>query len=526
MKKHYDFLVIGSGLAGLSFALKVADYGKVAILTKSTLAETNTSYAQGGIAAVTYAPDDAEKHIRDTIVAGDGFCNKAIVELVVKQAPEQIRELVNWGTNFDKEKSGKFNLAKEGGHSEHRILHHKDNTGAEIQRALIEKVKQHPSIDVYEKYFAVDLITQHHLGKLVKRRNKNIECFGVYALDVKTEKIITFQSKVTLMASGGTGNLYSTTTNPHIATGDGIAMVYRAKGNVEHMEFVQFHPTSLYNPGEKPSFLITEAMRGFGGILKTTDGTEFMHNYDTRGSLAPRDIVARAIDNEMKVRGDDYVYLDCTHLDKNKLIEHFPNIHEKCKSLGIDITSDYIPVVPAAHYLCGGIITDANGCTTINRLYAAGETASTGLHGANRLASNSLMEAIVFADLAAKHALGQFSNYEYNLDIPEWDDKGVRHPEEMVLITQNFKELQQIFSVYVGIVRSNIRLKRALDRLEIIYNETEDLYRKSTLSVTLCELRNLINVGYLIIKMATRREDSRGLHYNLDYPPEVTMKIK
>jgi L-aspartate oxidase len=303
-------------------------------------------------------------------------------------------------------------------------------------------------------------------------------------------------------------------------------MVYRAKGTVENMEFVQFHPTSLYNPGEKPSFLITEAMRGFGGLLRTTDGNEFMHNYDKRGSLAPRDIVARAIDNEMKVRGDDFVYLDCTHLDADRLVEHFPNISDKCLSMGIDITKDYIPVVPAAHYSCGGIKVDENGHTRINRLYAAGETTSTGLHGANRLASNSLIEAIVFADRSAKHAVKRVDSIHFENEIPDWDAKGVTHPEEMVLITQNYKEMQQIFSVYVGIVRSNLRLKRALDRLEIIYKETEQLYRKSTLSVKLCELRNLINVGYLIIKMAMKREESRGLHYNLDYPPEKGLKIR
>ncbi len=525
MRKHYDFLVVGSGLAGLSFALKVAHKGKVAVVTKASLNETNTSYAQGGIAAVTYKPDDPEKHVTDTLIAGDGMCNEEVVRLVVNEGPQQIDELVKWGTQFDKEKDGRFDLAKEGGHSEHRILHHKDNTGTEIQRALSEEVIQHPNIDVFENYFAVDIITQHHLGSLVKRRHNDIKCYGIYALEISTGKVFTINSKVTLMATGGTGNLYSTTTNPPVATGDGIAMVYRAKGTVENMEFVQFHPTSLYNPGERPSFLITEAMRGFGGILKTSDGKEFMNNYDFRGSLAPRDIVARAIDNEMKVRGDDFVYLDCTHLDSEKLIEHFPNINEKCLSLGIDITKDYIPVVPAAHYLCGGIKVDKNGRTGIDRLYAAGETSSTGLHGANRLASNSLIEAIVFSNLAAKHALEKIDEYEFNEEIPEWDAKGVTHPEEMVLITQNYKEMQQIFSVYVGIVRSNLRLKRALDRLEIIYLETEELYRKSTLSVQLCELRNLINVGYLIIKMAMHREESRGLHYNLDYPPKNGLKI-
>ncbi len=520
MKKHFDFLVVGSGLAGLSYALKVANHGKVAVITKTDLSETNTSYAQGGIAAVISEPDSYDKHIADTLKAGGGLCNEDVVKMVVKEAPNQIKELINWGTNFDKDKDGNFNLAKEGGHSEYRILHHKDNTGYEIQRALSERVKKHPNIEIFEHYFAIDIITQHHLGHLVKRKFESIECYGVYAFNIKTREIFTFLSKITMIATGGTGNLYSTTTNPKIATGDGIAMVYRAKGTVENMEFVQFHPTSLYNPGERPSFLITEAMRGFGAILKTIDGKEFMHKYDERGSLAPRDIVARAIDNEMKIRGDDYVYLDCTHSSKSELKKQFPNIYDKCRSLGLDISVDMIPVVPAAHYLCGGIKVDMNGYSWVKRLYAAGEAASTGLHGANRLASNSLLEAIVYANNAAKHSITAYGNFRLNKDIPDWDDKGVRHPEEMVLITQSYREMQQIFSVYVGIVRSNIRLKRALDRLEIIYKETEELYRKSTLSVQLCELRNLINVGYLIIKMAMHREESIGLHYNIDYPPK------
>ena len=526
MQKKYDVLVIGSGLAGLSFALKVAEKGKVAILTKTNLEETNTSYAQGGIAAVTYEPDNYEKHILDTLTAGDGLCNEEVVRSVVSEAPDQIDELIQWGTKFDKEKSGKFNLAKEGGHSERRILHHKDNTGSEIQRALSERVRAHRNIDVFEHYFAVDLITQHHLGNLVKRRFNDIECFGAYVLDIKKQKIITFLSRITMIATGGTGNLYSTTTNPVIATGDGIAMVYRAKGTVENMEFVQFHPTSLYNPNERPSFLITEALRGHGGILKTIDGKEFMHKYDKRGSLAPRDIVARAIDNEMKIRGDDYVYLDCRHLEPDSLRENFPNITEKCRGLGIDVTKDYIPVVPAAHYLCGGIKVDIMGRTWIKRLYAAGEASSTGLHGANRLASNSLLEAIVYADRAAKDAGECMLQYKLNSSIPDWNESGVQHPEEMVLITQSYREMQQIFSAYVGIVRSNLRLKRAIDRLSIIYNETEELYRKSILSVQLCELRNLINVGYLIIKMAMRREESRGLHYTIDFPPENGLRIE
>lgn len=521
MELKYDFLVIGTGLGGMSFALKVAEHGKVCVITKAEMEETNTRYAQGGIAAVTYEPDSYEKHVEDTLVAGDHLCIEEVVRMVVKEAPDQIRELIQWGTHFDKESNGKYDLAREGGHSEHRILHHKDNTGQEIQRALSVQVRKHPNIDLLENHFAVDLITQHHLGELVKRHMTDIQCYGAYVLDLKTQKVIKILSKTTLLASGGAGNLYSTTTNPHIATGDGVAMVYRAKGVIENMEFVQFHPTSLYNPGESPSFLISEAMRGYGGILRNQMGEKFMNKYDPRGSLAPRDVVARAIDNEMKIHGHDFVYLDNTHMSGKELKEHFPNITEKCASLGIDIAKDRIPVVPAAHYMCGGVKVDMDGQTWIKRLYAVGEVSSTGLHGANRLASNSLIEAIVYSNRAASHAVQHVPEYELADRIPEWDDTGTTHPEEMVLITQNLKELKQIMSNYVGIVRSDLRLERATARLEIIYRETEDLYRKSKVSPRICELRNLINVGYLVIKMAQSRKESRGLHYNLDYPKRL-----
>ena len=525
MKKTVDFLVLGSGLAGLSFALKVAEHGKVCLITKTELEETNTHYAQGGIAAVTYEPDSYDKHISDTIVAGDGLCNEEVVRQLVKDAPAQIEELINWGASFDRKSNGDFDLAREGGHSEHRILHHKDSTGAEIQKKLSRQAREHKNIEILENHFAVDLITQHHLGIMVKRYNDTIRCFGAYVLDFDSDEVMTILAKTTLVATGGVGNLYQTTTNPPIATGDGIAMVYRAKGIVENMEFVQFHPTSLFNPGERPSFLISEALRGFGAILKTRDGQEFMEKYDKRASLAPRDIVARAIDNEMKVRGDDFVYLDATHLDDKGLKSHFPNISDKCLSLGIDISKDPIPVVPAAHYICGGIKVDHDGRTWINHLYAAGEVSSTGLHGANRLASNSLIEAIVYADRSARAAIRETGSVKFQENIPDWDYEGTSHPEEMVLITQNFKEMQQIMSNYVGIVRSDLRLNRALNRLEIIYRETEALYKKSTLSKTLCELRNMINVSYLIIKMAQDRKESRGLHYNTDYPEKSNLDI-
>ncbi|HSH53325.1 MAG TPA: L-aspartate oxidase [Bacteroidales bacterium] len=518
MVRKTDFLVIGAGIAGLSYALKVAEHGNVILISKADLKEANTKYAQGGIAAVTYQPDNYEKHIQDTLIAGDGLCNKEVVEMVVREAPDQIKQLIDWGVNFDRNEKGKYDLGREGGHSEYRVLHHKDNTGEEIQNSLVRKVKANQNIEILEYHFAVDIITQHHLGKLVKRSHNDTECYGAYVLDLKTDQVHTFLSKTTLIATGGTGNLYATTTNPIIATGDGIAMAYRAKGIIENMEFIQFHPTSLYNPGERPSFLITEALRGFSAILKTADGKKFMSKYDQRECLAPRDIVARAIDHEMKIRGDDYVHLDCSHLDEKKLKEHFPNIYQKCLSLNIDITKDPIPVVPAAHYMCGGIKVDTNGRSSINRLYAAGEVSSTGLHGANRLASNSLSEAAVYADRAANDSIQQTHKTKIQENIPEWNAHGTTYPEEMVMITQNYKEVQQIMSNYVGIVRSNLRLERALRRLEIIFKETEELYEKSVLSQKLCELRNLINVGYLIIKMAKNLHESRGLHYTIDYP--------
>jgi L-aspartate oxidase len=518
MEKKVDFLVIGSGLAGLSFALKVADKGKVLVITKVTLDETNTSYAQGGIASVTYGPDNFEKHIQDTLICGDGLCDKEIVEMVVKEAPAQIKQLIDWGTQFDKTDDGKYDLAREGGHGEHRILHHKDNTGEEIQRAVSLKARNHPNIEIREQCFAIDLITQHHLGITVRRYMPDIECFGAYVLNVSDHSIDTVLARVTVLATGGVGNLYQTTTNPLAATGDGIAMVYRAKGIIENMEFVQFHPTVLFNASEKPSFLISEAMRGFGAVLRTQDGKDLMQKYDERGSLAPRDIVARAIDNEMKISGDDFVYLDATKLDPEDLINHFPTIYNKCLSLGIDITKDLIPVVPAAHFMCGGVKVDKHSRTSIRRLYAIGETSSTGLHGANRLASNSLLEAVVFAEKAATDARESFMNFKFQENIPEWNDKGMTLPEELILITQSLKEVQQIMSSYVGIVRSNLRLLRAFNRLELIYKESEEIYAKSKLSPRLCELRNIINVGYLVIKMARERMESRGLHYTLDYP--------
>lgn len=520
MQKRVDFLVIGSGLAGLSYALKVANYGKVCIVTKTELPESNTRYAQGGIAAVTYKSDSYEKHINDTLIAGGNMSKREIVEMVVSDAPARIKELIEMGTNFDKKNNGEYDLAKEGGHSENRILHYKDITGQEIGRSLIEQVKKHPNILIKEHYFAVDIITQHHLGEIITRDTTDIECYGAYVMDMKNNKIETIISKITYIATGGIGNIYNVTTNPNIATGDGIAMAYRAKAVIENMEFVQFHPTSLYNPGERPSFLITEAMRGFGAVIKNQNGEKFMKKYDKRGSLAPRDIVARSIDTEMKISGDEFVYLDATGLNFTELINHFPNIYKKCLNLDIDIIKNPIPIVPAAHYLCGGIKVNKAGKTTIKHLYAGGESAYTGLHGANRLASNSLLEAIVFAHNSAMEAKDLIKDIKFNTIINNWDDYGLTLPEEMILITQEYKELEQIMTNYVGIVRSNIRLKRALKRLSIIHKETEELYNKSILSPKICELRNSINVAFLIIKMAKRRKKSIGLHYNVDLPTQ------
>lgn len=518
MKVRCDFLVIGSGAAGLSFALKAAAYGKVCVVTKARVEDTNTNYAQGGIAAVMYPPDSFEKHVKDTMVAGAGFCNEEVVRMVVSEGPGRIHELVEMGVDFDKKPDGTLDMAREGGHTEHRIMHHKDSTGAELQKVLVARVREHRNITVYEDHFAIDLLTQHSLGEYVTREWKDIRCYGAYVADLTSQKVKTFLSKVTVLATGGMGNIYMTTTNPEIATGDGVAMVHRANGVLENMEFVQFHPTSLYYPGLKPSFLITEAMRGFGAELRNASGEKFMMRYDERGSLAPRDVVARAIDNEMKLRGDDFVYLDCTHLNAEDLISHFPTIYEKCLSLDINITKQMIPVVPAAHYSCGGIKVDINGRSSIDRLYAIGEVSSTGLHGANRLASNSLIEAVVYAHRAAADASSILPSLDLEEQIPEWNYHGTTHLEEMVLVTQNYREMQMIMSNYVGIVRSDLRLARAKTRLEIIYQETEDLYRRSILSRKLIELRNLIAASYLVIKMAKNRHESLGLHYSIDYP--------
>lgn len=518
-----DYLVIGSGIAGLSFALKVADVQpdkSIIVITKTISDETNTKYAQGGIAAVwDDAQDHFDKHIEDTLIAGDGLCNEKIVDIVVKEGPQRVREIIDWGARFDKEADGDYALGKEGGHSESRILHYKDVTGKEMERALLEAIKSKPNIRIINHCFVVDLITQHHLGYLVTKSTPDITCYGVYALDLETHRIEKILAKITVLATGGNGQIYRTTTNPSIATGDGVAMVYRAKGRIENMEFIQFHPTALYEPGVKgQSFLITEAVRGDGGILRNKSGEAFMSRYDSRKDLAPRDIVARAIDSEMKINGTEHVWLDCTHMDHEKFVHHFPNINEKCLSIGIDVRKDYIPVAPAAHYSCGGIKTDDMARTSIDQLYAVGECASTGLHGANRLASNSLLEAMVFAHRAYLNAIPRIDDITIKESIPDWSQEGTAEPKEMILITQSLKELQLLMTDYVGIVRTNVRLERASRRLDLLHEETEELYRQSVVSPQLCELRNMITVSYLVVKGASFRQESRGLHFNTDHP--------
>lgn len=523
MKQSTDFLVIGSGIAGLTFAIKCAQQypdRTIKVITKSVAEETNTKYAQGGVAVVSDTNEDSyEQHINDTLIAGDGLCNQEVVQLVIKEGPDRVQELIDWGAQFDKNDGGDYLKGIEGGHSAHRILHHKDITGMEMERALLAALALFPNVELITHCFVVDLITQHHLGYLVTKSTPDIECYGVYVLNLQTNTIEKILSRITVLATGGNGQVYRTTTNPSIATGDGVAMVYRAKGRIENMEFIQFHPTALFEPGVKgQSFLITEAVRGDGGILRNASGEAFMPRYDERKDLAPRDIVARAIDSEMKRTGTEHVWLDCRHFDKEKFVAHFPTIYEKCLSIGIDITTQMIPVAPAAHYSCGGIKTNEWGQSSIQRLYACGECASTGLHGANRLASNSLLEAMVFAHRSFTDAARIIDHIPFKNEIPDWNARGTSDPREMILITQSWKELQLVMSDYVGIVRNDIRLQRASRRLDLLWEETEQLYQSSTLSPQLLELRNMITVGYLIVKGASFRKESRGLHYNTDYP--------
>ncbi len=512
-----DFLIIGTGMAGLSFALKASAHGTVSVITKKEKAESNTNYAQGGIAAVTSADDSFDLHIQDTLSTGVGICHRDAVEVLVTEGPKRISELVRLGVEFTRN-AGQLDRGREGGHSRNRIIHAHDRSGWEIERALLHAVSNHPNIRIYEDHLAVELITEHHLGIRQQRRDE-VHCWGAYALDVRTGRVLTCLAPVTVLCTGGLGQVYLHTTNPSIATGDGVAMAWRAGAAVANMEFIQFHPTAMYDSGS-PAFLISEAIRGFGGILRTVDGEEFMQRYDPRASLAPRDIVARAIDVELKRRGDDYVLLDLRHLPPASVKENFPHIYDTCLNrYHIDITKDPIPVVPAAHYSCGGVVTDLNGRTTIRNLYACGEVAMTGVHGANRLASNSLLEAVVFADRAVCDSLTVRKSGTLPVpEVPSWDDSGTIDMEEWVLIGHDRHEIQEIMWDYVGIVRSNHRLERARRRLSLIKDEIESFYRRTKVVEGLIELRNLATVADLIVQCAMLRTESRGLHYTTDFP--------
>jgi L-aspartate oxidase len=512
-----DFLVIGSGLAGLTFALRAARHGSVLVLSKDRMPESATNYAQGGIASVWSPEDSFEAHVEDTLIAGAGLCHRDIVELVVREGPERIRELIALGTHFSRRDSNEdpeYDLGREGGHSHRRILHASDATGREIMRALVAAVRSEPNIRVLERHLAVDLLTDAELdpGQQV------VSCWGAYVLDRDGGTVHTVTARVTLLATGGAGKVYLYTSNPDIATGDGVAMAHRAGVPIGNMEFIQFHPTCLFHPAAK-SFLVSEALRGEGAILRRPDGTPFMAAYHPDAELAPRDIVARAIDNEMKVHGFDHVYLDISHRPHEFLLGRFPTIHQRCLGFGVDLTREPIPVVPAAHYCCGGALTTADGATNIRRLYAAGEVAATGLHGANRLASNSLLEALVLGHRAATHAAALVAaDPSAPPGFPAWNPGGATDSDESVVVTQNWDEIRRVMWNYVGIVRSNRRLARALQRMTALQTEIQQYYWDFTITGDLIELRNLALVAELIIISAIRRKESRGLHYNIDYP--------
>ena len=516
--KQFDFLILGSGIAGLTFALKVAPHGRVAIVTKKDRAESNTNYAQGGIASVTSKEDSFESHVRDTLTAGAGLCRENVVRAIVEEGPARIQELIELGMKFSESEqraedgSRELDLGREGGHSKRRILHAKDVTGREIERALLDAISRQPNIEIFENHIAIDLVTSQKLGYVGENH-----CLGAYVFDKKANRVWTFAAPVTVLATGGCGKVYLYTTNPDIATGDGVAMAFRAGASIANMEFVQFHPTCLYHPKAK-SFLISEAVRGEGGILKTLDGKEFMDAVHPLKSLAPRDVVARAIDSEMKKSGADCVHLDITHKPAKFIIERFPNIYQTCLRYGIDITREPIPVVPAAHYQCGGVVTNVDGETDIAGLFAVGEVACTGLHGANRLASNSLLEALVCAHRAAEKTFNvQHSTFNIQ-QIPVWQSGSATNADELVVVAHNWDEIRRLMWDYVGIVRTNKRLQRAQSRLANLQQEIQEYYWNFIVTADLLELRNIATVAELIVRCALMRPESRGLNYNLDFP--------
>lgn len=522
MIRKTDFLVIGSGIAGLSFALKAAKHGSVTIITKKKIQQSNTALAQGGVAAVFGKKDSFDLHVADTLKAGDGLCNPEVVKMVVENGPDRIRELVELGARFNMDGTGKFDFAlgREGGHSVKRIIHAHDLTGKEIEDALVAKVRENENITILEDHVAVNLITffsSVRNGVLVTQQ-ENI-CCGAYVLDNTTGKMETFHAAVTLLATGGASKVYLYTSNPDIATGDGIAMAYRAGASVANLEFVQFHPTCLFHPKAK-NFLISEAVRGEGGLLLDAKGRRFMEDYTPDRELACRDVVARAIDNELKKTGAESVFLDISHKDPDFIRKRFPNIHARCLEYGIDITTDPIPVVPAAHYMCGGVATDLNGKTDVQRLYAVGETACTGLHGANRLASNSLLEALVYARNAYVDSVKDLPAVKNNMSITltPWDETNTTDSDEAIVVSHNWDEIRRLMWNYVGIVRSDKRLQRAARRIKTIQDEINEYYWDFKMTSDLVELRNIATVAKLIIQSALKRKESRGLHYNIGYP--------